>query len=119
MASPCGAACAAAVPMLRSEASTPVTEKPSRAIGSDRRPPAPPAEASRPQALEGPARGGIAGEPRQRLLADEAEPHRIEAMQRGELALRGPPLLGDGREALDLPRVDAGFRGGERGHGPS
>src|SRR5437899_9792327 len=47
MASPCSAACAPAVPMLRSEASTPTTWNPSRVMGSESRPPPQPMSSSR------------------------------------------------------------------------
>ena len=50
---PCWAAWARAVPIFLSEASTPVTAKPSRAMGSDKQAPAA-ADIQQPQALEGP-----------------------------------------------------------------
>src|SRR6266481_9999580 len=47
MARPCSAAWAEAVPMLRSEASTPTTANPSRDMGSDNNPPPQPMSSSR------------------------------------------------------------------------
>ena len=93
--------------MLRAAASTPVTWAPSRAIGSLSRPPPQPIS-SRRQALQRRARQRIALPVGRGAVADEAEPHRVQPVQRRELAARVPPLLGDAREALDLGRIDGG-----------
>src|SRR5439155_19188952 len=59
------------------------------------------------QPLEGLAPLGVTPEPRQRLLADEGQPRRIEPVQRRELPPRIPPPLRQGGEPRDLCGVDA------------
>ncbi len=78
--------------------------------------PAAAADVEQAQAFERPARARVAAEADQRLVADEGEPHRIEPVQRRELAVRRPPLVGQAREALDLRDIDTGALG--VGHGP-
>src|SRR5690606_29472239 len=65
------------------------------------------------QALETGQAARIAVELAAGGVADIAEPQRVDLVQRGHLALRIPPLLGELREAGDLRRVDG--RGGARG----
>jgi hypothetical protein len=60
-------------------------------------------------------RAPLAAETRQTCLADEGQAHRVEHMQRGELALRVPPLGGDARKTLDLGRIDGRKLRGLRG----
>ena len=69
------------------------------------------ADVQQPQSLERRSRRGIPAESRQRLLAYEGQPDRVEPMQGRELAMRVPPLLGDGGEPRHVGGVDAG-RGG-------
>ena len=57
------------------------------------------------QALEGTGKS-IAPPMLGGTIADVGEPHRVQPMQRRELAGRIPPLLRDARKALDLRRID-------------
>ena len=70
------------------------------------------ADVEQVQPLEGAARLGVAPEPGQGLFANEFQPHRIEPMQRRELAVRIPPFLGDGRKPRNVGGIDAGSRSG-------
>ena len=48
-------------------------------------------------------------------VADITQPRRVQVVQRRELAVGVPPLVGDAREALDLALIDGAMRG--FGHG--
>ncbi len=67
------------------------------------------ADVQQAQALERTALGDVASEPQGRLVADEGQAHRIEPVQRLELALRVPPLRRHGGKARHFGGVDAGL----------
>ena len=73
------------------------------------------ADVEEAQPLERPRRVRIAAETRGDLVADIGQAHRIELVQRTELAVRVPPFGGQRGKALDLGVVDR--RSSGFGHG--
>ncbi len=65
------------------------------------------ADIQQPQTLERSAGASVAAEAGQGLVTDEAQPDRVEAVQRRELALRIPPVGGEAGESLDFGDIDA------------
>src|SRR3546814_17496099 len=76
------------------------------------------ADVEQPEALQRALAVGIAVEARAEAVANVGQAHRVEAVQRAELALRIPPRLRPGRELGDLGIVDAGGAPSRRGPGP-
>ena len=68
--------------------------------------PAAAANVQEPEPGERRERAGLAREMADQPIADEAEPHRVEPVQRPELARLVPPARRDAREAPDLAAVD-------------
>ena len=91
--------------VLRRIGADDVGAEPRQRLGQDA---AAAADIEHAQAVEAVELLGVAAETRGRLVADVAEPHRIELVQRRHLAARVPPLGGERGETRDLGRVDGG-----------
>ena len=104
----------AATSMLRSAASMPTTVAPSRVSGSDSRPPPQPISSRRTPSS---GRSPPPSRPKWRRIVSrmKAEPDGVEDVQRLELALGVPPVLGHGGEPGDFGVVDACRPPGGRG----
>jgi hypothetical protein len=74
-------------------------------MGSDKQPAAA-ADVEQPQVLERLGPVGVAGEARRDVVADIGQPHRIELVQHGELAVRVPPFGGKPGELLHFLGIE-------------